>query len=457
MKGGEAVWRFRLGRPAALACLLMLSGGAIAEGLPGKGPTAVKSPVLSNGKAKEFAENLGLWLLYGEDPKLATSKKRDARLEAMRKLEGSSWKGVRAAFDGWSTHPKGPPKHSGDGKLEYRFDPAVFTKNVFCLGVPPRYVPGQPMPIVLALHGGGRGIGNGEQAFSGYGAAFVPKGCFCIAPTVPGNYTWAMPTSEKFIRYILHQMVRDYSIDFDRIYCVGHSMGGVGAWCMGVRMPDYFAGSVAGAGNDPGCLDFEVLYNTPMFIHHGSNDIQVTPDMDKAAEAAIQAMRPPLRDVTFHWYVATDPRGHSYPADIPTQYEPWLLSKRRDMYPKRVVCTCPIAQNQDDRWGVIFDGAETSQAVFWLGIENRTKGKAKAVAELTKPNTIEVTTTNAPRIAIYVSDEFLDLDQPVVVIVNGNKLHDAKVARSAEFLARHIEESDDHGRFFANKITMDVE
>ncbi|MCI0339632.1 MAG: hypothetical protein L0216_00540, partial [Planctomycetales bacterium] len=304
--------------------------------------------------------------------------------------------------------------------------------------------------------GGGRGVGDGSQAYGGYGAPLVSKGCFCIAPTVPGNYIFAEPTSERFIKYLLHEMFRDFSVDFDRIYCVGHSLGGVGAWSMGVRFPDYFAGTVAGAGNEPGCLDFEVLYNTPMFIHHGETDIQVKPDQDKAAESKIRQIQPPLRNIVFRWYVAGDGRGHGYPEEVRKEYEAWLLPQKRDMYPKRVVCTCPISRNQDEKWGVIFDGKETSQSVFWLGIENRTAGDAKAIGEVTKPNTIEVKATNCPRIAVYVSDEFLDLDQPVVVIVNGKKLHDAKVARSAEFLAKHIEETDDRGRFFANKITLDV-
>ena len=42
-------------------------------------------------------------------------------------------------------------------------------------------------------------------------------------------------------------------------------------------MPDFWAGSVSGAGNPPGIIDYSYLYNTPIWVHHSTTDIQVVP------------------------------------------------------------------------------------------------------------------------------------------------------------------------------------
>ncbi|MCI0342767.1 MAG: hypothetical protein L0216_16775, partial [Planctomycetales bacterium] len=147
-----------MSRASALAgCLALAAASAGAQSPPaadGAGLPSAKSAPLPKAKQKEFAEALGWWLLMAEDPGLASSKKRDEKLEKLKKLEACSWKGARAAFNGWSPHPRGMPKQDMTHKLEYKFNPAVFTQNRSCFGVPSRYQPGRPTPVVLALHGG---------------------------------------------------------------------------------------------------------------------------------------------------------------------------------------------------------------------------------------------------------------------------------------------------------------
>lgn len=437
---------------ALAAAALAGAPPAIPQDTPKPAPPA-KSKPLSKAQQRDFAKDLGFWLLMGDEPKLADSERRAKHLADLKKLEGASWKGVRKTWNGWIPGTI-PFDRKGRCELTYRYDPAVFTKNEIYFAEAAGYQPGRPTPLVVALHGGGRGVGGGSQAM-GYGQPFAGKGCFVIAPTVPGNYVFAQPPSERFVRYFIHELAREVSLDFDRCYCVGHSLGGVGAWAFAARMPDYWAATVSGAGNPPGIVDddFEYLFNTPLWVHHGVNDIQVKPDLNKKAEAAIALIKPPLRDVTFHWYTATDGRGHVYGPEIPKQYEPWVMEHVRDMYPKRVVAMCPIARGKDEQGNVDYDGSETEVDVFWIGIRG-CSGTAKVVAELKGPDRIEVTARGATNVVIYVSDEFLDLDKPVVVVVNGQEKHNAVVPRSAEFLCKHIERTDDRGRFFSNEIVI---
>ena len=443
------------GPALALAWVALLGAGAPARPQDAPKPAApVKSKPLSKSQQKSFADDLGWWLRMGDEPKLADSDKRVKRLADLKKLEGFNWKGVRKAWNGWITG--GPPSRERKTRTEltYKYNAAETEVNEIYFGEPSGYRPGVPTPLCLSLHGGGRGQGNGSQAFGSYGAPFRSKGCLLFAPTVPGaKLIFANPLAEKFIRNFIHELQWDYSIDFDRCYAVGHSEGGVGAWGMAARMPDFWAACVAGAGNPPGILDYEYLYNTSLWVHHGSNDIQVPPTWDQDAEKACQAISPPLRDVHFTWYVATDGRGHGYPAWVPEKYEPWALERKRDMYPERVVCCCPIARAKDIHGIIDYDGSETAWDTFWVGIRGLSGGQGKVIATR-KENRIEVTSTGVTNVVIYVSDEFLDLDKPVVVVVNGQERHNAIVPRSAEFLCTHIARTDDRGRFFSGEIVI---
>lgn len=418
-------------------------------------PAPAPSKPLSKAELNRFADALGIWLLYGDDEKLAESDKRAKKLDDLKKYEHRNWKGARQAFNGWLPNGVRPQKRKVTTELTYRYDATKTPWNKIMFGEASGYRPGRPTPLCIALHGGGRGQGDPGQAYGMYGAPFKAKGCFLVAPLVPGEkLTFAHPHSERFVRNFIHELQREYSIDFDRIYVVGHSEGGVGAWAFGARMPDYIAAAVAGAGNPPGVLDYEYLYNTPMWIHHSTTDKQVIPDWDKAAEEAVKKIQPPLREFHFVWYEATDGRGHGYPAWVPEKYEPWVLEQTRDMYPKRVVTCCPIARARDVHGFVDYPGDETEWDNFWVGIRGLSGGQGKVIAELKGPNHIGATSTGVAKVVFYVSDEFLDLDKPIRVVLNGVEAWNKPVPRSAEYLCRHIARHDDRGRFFSGEIEV---
>jgi len=48
--------------------------------------------------------------------------------------------------------------------------------------------------------------------------------------------------SEKDVMNVLALVRKEYSIDDDRIYLMGHSMGGGGAWYLGIKNPELWAG-----------------------------------------------------------------------------------------------------------------------------------------------------------------------------------------------------------------------
>lgn len=137
----------------------------------------------------------------------------------------------------------------------------------YLVHVPPQYRPGTPMPVVLALHGGG---GSMEiQASAHY--ALVDKadaaGFLAVFPNgysrFPGGKlaTWnaghccgaARDTDSDdvgFVRAVLAQLEQRWSVDPRRVFATGMSNGAMMAYRLACDMPERIAAIAAVAGTD---------------------------------------------------------------------------------------------------------------------------------------------------------------------------------------------------------------
>lgn len=161
-------------------------------------------------------------------------------------------------------------------------------------------------PMVVVFHGAGeRGYENERQLDMGVQqiADNMPK-AIILAPQCTHQNQWvdtpwsegsysvdAVEESDELMAVmdLIEKITQEYSVDDDRIYAAGASMGGFAVWDVMVRHNDVFAAGVAicGAG-DP--TKAELLKDTPMFVFHGGQDDAVpvsgSTDMVEAIEAA---------------------------------------------------------------------------------------------------------------------------------------------------------------------------
>ena len=109
-------------------------------------------------------------------------------------------------------------------------------------------------------------------------------------PWANGNYsTSAVKESNELagVVEIVDQLWFDYSIDEDRIYAMGLSMGGFGTWDLLMRHRDIFAAGVPiCGGGDPTMAD--VLVDVPIYTFHGSADPTVPVDGTRAMAEALE-------------------------------------------------------------------------------------------------------------------------------------------------------------------------
>jgi predicted peptidase len=180
-------------------------------------------------------------------------------------------------------------------------------KLLYRLLKPKDYSPSVKYPLVLFLHGAGeRGDDNQAQLIHGmrdYASdALMQKfPCFVVAPQCPKGKQWVdvafgslkhdMPEQPAdALRRTMDAVAaleKEFSIDPDRLYITGLSMGGYGTWDALQRYPDRFAAAVPICGGGDTKLAKRIIH-VPIWAFHGDKDQAVPPERSRQM---IEALR----------------------------------------------------------------------------------------------------------------------------------------------------------------------
>ena len=71
---------------------------------------------------------------------------------------------------------------------------------------------------------------------------------------------------------LLDELAKEFPIDKDRVYVVGHSMGGFGTWTTLAMQPDRFAAAITSAGWPGPWLDAKAFKDMPIWSFQGAKD-----------------------------------------------------------------------------------------------------------------------------------------------------------------------------------------
>jgi predicted peptidase len=139
----------------------------------------------------------------------------------------------------------------------------------YTLAIPDSYRGGQPAPLIVALHFGGR-----VTPFYGRGMlevlvlpALADLEAIAVAPDAL-DQGWDDALDEGAVLALLDHLGATLAIDRKRVLCIGYSMGGVGTWYLASRHPDRFTAAIPIAGRPPGQLDVKI----PVYALHGRQD-----------------------------------------------------------------------------------------------------------------------------------------------------------------------------------------
>jgi predicted peptidase len=219
------------------------------------------------------------------------------------------------------------------------------TEAKFVVFVPHDYRGDRPCPTILFLHGAGEWGADGQKQLTvGLGSAvrkreksfpflvLFPQSQKKTWPIDLGNRerlrdvlaTWSDQDAEgKRALAMLAEIAKEYSVDPERIYLTGPSMGGFGTWNLAASHPDQWAAIVPiCGGGDPAVA--EKIKQLPCWCFHGDADTAVPVARSREMIKAL-------------WAAGGHPNYTEYPGvghnswdkayDTPDLYE-WLLKHR---------------------------------------------------------------------------------------------------------------------------------
>jgi pimeloyl-ACP methyl ester carboxylesterase len=375
-----------------------------------------------------------------------TSKETTRFKELVERVFATSKRAERlAVFEEASSLPP-PPKSKLKKLMKIVFRKAVLgprsergiagKRTLAAPGFPGQYlVVGEgkgPRALLIGLHGGGAGSGDG--AISAQKWSFASGRAVCAFPTVLEKLAvaWNRDDNEQYVVELIQTLRRTYDIDSNRVYLVGHSMGGFGTWSIGGHHADLFAAISPNAGGLFAPALLPNLRNTPVYFYHSLDDKQVPPGQDQASAKKLKALAEEHGGYEYV-YKEYNGIGHGLPTDGLAPIVDWLFTHTRDPYPKKIV----------------FEPRGTKRTLYWL---KSAEVGGRIVAEW-KGNTVEIEGPGADY-TVFVNAKLANLKEEVVVRVNGKERFRGLVPYSASALLESIAEKADVNLFFTGRIDI---
>jgi predicted peptidase len=212
--------------------------------------------------------------------------------------------------------------------------------------VPKEYDAKQKYPLILFLHGAGeRGSDNEAQLRNGEFLRFVSDEvqakhpCIVVAPQCPTGGWWSdipgrgkkLPPGVRsggsmvsLLLALLDSIERQYSIDPDRRYVTGLSMGGFGSYALCLARPDYFAAAVPICGGTD-ASKLKDVSSVAFWVFHGGADPVVKPELSRDA---VKALKEAGATVKYTEYPGVGHNSWSQAYNEPELVD-WLFAQKR--------------------------------------------------------------------------------------------------------------------------------
>ena len=357
--------------------------------------------------------------------------------------------------------------------------------------VPPGYQPDKATGLIIFMHGGGAttsprvagaALSDPKQspASSASGDLFSATGMITVGPSSPNKPSyrrWCLEEADDYITDTILECKARFHIDPDRVFLVGHSMGGFGAYHMALRMPDRFAAIVVHSGSwNYGY--WPAARGTPLCFVNGVHDARPgvrnhTTDVDFGRLTDQLLTREHIEHVYFEHNGAHGfPEGRKYVFDYLHKAE----NLRRDPYYDHIglaspngfreTYTYPVA---DNRWlslekstagNIEYDELiphDINSFTTWRLDYKKVALRGASLDAINRHNnTIEVATQNVARFTVWLHPRMVDIARPVTIVVDGKARFQGQLNPSLATAMESYGRRQDWGLIYPMKVVIDL-
>ncbi|MBK9577009.1 MAG: alpha/beta hydrolase [Fibrobacterota bacterium] len=262
--------------------------------------------------------------------------------------------------------------------------------------------PARGRALFLSMHGGGSTTADvNDEQWANQLLLYTPSEGVYLCPRAPTDSwnMWHQSHIDSLFERIIQAAVAFRSVDPNRVYVMGYSAGGDGAYQLAPRMADRWAAAamMAGHPNDASPLS---LRNIGFTLHVGALDAAydrnlLVPQWGKTLDslrkldpggyqnlAQVHAGKP-------HWMDQQD-----------TVAVRWMMGFTRNPRPDRVVW------KQDDVFHDRF---------YWLGLPPSQVRKGSLVVASRSGQDFKIEQSDLDTVRIFLEDSLADLDRPIQV------------------------------------------
>lgn len=321
--------------------------------------------------------------------------------------------------------------------------PAGEADIAYTLQLPPEYDPYRRYPCIVTLHGAAT---TPAQQLDWWAGVYNAPAQMRLGQAARHGYVvlaphWSRPHQTAYeysarehaaVLYTLRDACRRFSIDTDRVFLSGHSMGGDAVWDIGLAHPDLWAGVIPIVATADKYISryWENGRYVPMYFVAGEMDGD---KMNRNSMDWDRYLNKHTYDVIIAVYQG---RGHEHFSDEIQRLFTWMDLHRRQFFWRDFDCVTMRPWDNYFWWAELgsLPSRSTVLPINWppdSGVRPvRTEGRILENNRLTLR-------TGAERAVIWLGPEMVDFSQRVGVSVNG-RASPQRVEPRAEVLLEDV-------------------
>ena len=375
--------------------------------------------------------------------------------------------------------------------------------DLLYFSVPSSYRSTQPNGLIVFMHGGGKGSprtapdrymqapeADTPKSSTRLGDLFEATGLIGVGPSAPWNENdhsrWCLPEADEYIADVIRECKERFNIDANRVYLMGHSMGGFGAYHQVQRQPDRFAAVIGSAGMWS-LAHWPVIRGTKLFIVHGERDAEYGVRDRHTDIAFARWAHRLLEEQAIPHTFSTHPDGHSF-GYAKSRVKEFLLAStdlRRDSAFPHVVLASPVGYKDSkcypvrhNRWvtleragkgslnynalrgsarGAQKDGPKEDWDRWQLTQTTVQRSGSMIEAINEGENCFGVKTENVDCFSLWLNEDMVDFDEKIKVIVNGETRFHGRIQPTIATLLDSFDRRGDWSLVYPARITIDLE